>query len=66
MTNHKDASYAEKIVMSADEFEEFRYDISYDNPTYFYLVNWSTDTIGGAEIELSTTLPEGYDASSYF
>ena len=66
MTNHKDSEYGYPIVSSADEFEELRWDITYDNPTYFYLVNWSDDTIGGAEIEMSTTQPEGYDAASFF
>ncbi len=66
MTNHKDAQYALPLVETADEFEELRYDFTYDNPTYFYLVNWSDDIVGGAEIELSTTSPEGFEASNFF
>ena len=63
MVTHKDAAYAEPIVPSPEQFEPIRFDITYSNPTYIYIVNWSETEIGGAEIELMTTQPEGMDAS---
>tara|TARA_B110000285_G_C14757657_1_gene438134 strand:+ start:344 stop:661 length:318 start_codon:yes stop_codon:yes gene_type:complete len=58
MVTHKDSSFAEPVVPSSDQFEPIRIDITYSNPTYVYLVNWSDDIIGGAEVEFMTTQPE--------
>ena len=67
MVTQSDESFGEPVVASADDFDPIRFDITYSNPTYIYLVNWSESEIGGAEFEFMTTLPEGYDdASSFF
>ena len=58
MVTHKDSAYAEPIVPSSDQFEPIRFDITYSNPTYIYLVNWSDTEIGGADIQFFTTQPE--------
>ena len=60
MTNHKDFESAIPLMF---EPEEIRYDFEFDR-WHYYIVNWSTDTVAGAEVELMVTFVEQTETAS--